>query len=68
MHDAYCKHIINTINIPAVHNKFTLQDSIMHNVQNGDITLVIPKSMALTILINSHNFSTMLVQLKPIWS
>ena len=55
----YCKHIHNTLHITVVKNKLTVNDNILFKVvQNEDKSfkaLVMPKYLALTILVNCFN-------------
>ena len=57
--DAYYIYIHNTLTIPSVKNKITTKDNTVFKIiQDGDKSFeayIIPKSLALTILVNSPN-------------
>ena len=56
--DAYCKHICNSLHLHTVQSKFLTQDDKLSKLTQRDKTfeaLIVPKSLAPTILIHSHS-------------
>ena len=56
----YCIHLRNFLHTASVHEKFLKHYNILHKmIQDGDKyfeALVVPKTLTLIILVNSHNY------------